>query len=252
MKIKSIVLLVFLSSLFTTQIAKNESPSFFFNENNSNNNDTLNNLKIISQWSWGACNSIQIYDEYAFIANGCLIQIFNISSPSSPVLIGEIANEDQVSLLTQFSHYLVSYYPFKIFDISNINNIEVVYLNKSIYAVQKIFVDSNFLYLGDFGGGIKILNIEDPQNPIELGHIKCSGEQVTGIAVYNSILFATTADGLTLDIFNIQNKNEPELINNYYLGGIGGDLFVYNNNLFVGKSTFSNFNIYKIETSEKL
>ena len=136
--------------------------------------------------------------------------------------------------------YAVDLNYLKVFDISNGN--EPVLKNKIMvdYGIETISIYGNYVYLGAVDG-VYIIDINSPQNPIELEkiehHISCDPVVVENDIAYstqrsNAFGCGTNWTSSVLAIYNVSNPQSPSLLTNVEMSQPYG-LAVENNWLFV-------------------
>lgn len=154
-------------------------------------------------------------------ANG--VQVFDMSNPSEPVLVGEyityyyhdiyvrndtayaagiygdgvdildVSNKNNIQLIANFNYdgsgahncwttedgnYVIvgdeigSGTYTRIFDIQDLNNIEMVstFIVDEEAVVHNMYVNGNYLYIGHYTEGVRVVDISDPTNPVEIGY----------------------------------------------------------------------------------
>ncbi|MEW5844417.1 MAG: T9SS type A sorting domain-containing protein [Bacteroidota bacterium] len=217
-----------------------------------NNSDSLKNLSIVSRWSWGACYASDVKNNFAYVGNGSLLQVLDISDANNPQLIREVLTRGIVAQLRVYKNYVISYAPLQVYDISNPYQPVLKFIDSTYAVVQKFYLNGDYLYLGDFSGGIQIVDLTNPTIPVRLGYMLASGEQVTGIAVKDTCLYAETVNGFFVDVFSIKDKNKPKFLLRYNIVGVGGDLFVSNNRLYIGQYSNPRLGIYDISVADSL
>ena len=83
-------------------------------------------------------------------------------------------------------------------------------------ALSAVAVDGNRAYIGQ-GGGLRILDLADPQAPLALGHVLVSGE-VAGVAVVAPYAYVVTTAG-RLEVINMSDALAPRRVGAALVGG---------------------------------
>lgn len=205
-------------------------------------------LTVLGRWAWGPCFAVATKEHYAFIGNGALFQVLDISEPSSPKIIGEVMTEGIVYDIVLSANYAFSVYPFQIIDITSPASPEIVFSQPIGMSSMRLAIDGDYVYIGDFGGVVHIINKSNPLQPEEVGSMLASGKIVTSIAVADPYLYATTVDGLLIDIFDISDKTAPVKVGEYFTGGIGNAVKIEGRYLYEGDSAQPQFKILDIST----
>lgn len=147
MKIKVTTSLIFAYFIISLAVS-NQVPSVLYGINNQSipggakkirhpiSQDSC--LTLVGRWPYGSCKTVFVKDDYAYIGNGAVMTIMDISNPSSPVKIAEIETPG---------------------------------------VIENIFADKSYAYIADGWAGLRIIDVRDPSNPVEKGsydsnHIK--------------------------------------------------------------------------------
>ncbi len=145
---------------------------------NLSNPDAPQHETSLSYWDAENCHDIFTVNDKAYISEGWSYQfgIYDISDLLNPVQLASIPsfgyahnawlNEAGTHLITGEETVGMS---VKIWDIQNLDNINLVgeYLGENSLA-HNVHVKGNFVYISHYTTGIKILDIYDPTDPIEV------------------------------------------------------------------------------------
>ena len=166
-KILLIILLLFLSAEdYSQSISKLQQyyKELSYNQNYSSfTSDSV--LTKIGQWRWGPCYSAAVKGNYAYIGNGLLLQVLDISDPANPTVVGELFTGSLIRKIIVLGNYVYTISPFQIIDISNPTHPVLV---KTLQLPSEapptaILVSKNYVYLGDFYGNIYTIGVSDPK-----------------------------------------------------------------------------------------
>ncbi len=125
----------------------------------------------------------------------------------------------------------------KVADISDEENISIVYDDYVGWGLETMFIYDDYLYLGSTNG-MYIMDLSDPKNPVKkslYSHItSCDPVVVNGNTAYVTLRSGTTCGGTAdlLDVINVSNKSNPTQIASYTmttpygLGISGSTLFI--------------------------
>ncbi|MEW5844416.1 MAG: T9SS type A sorting domain-containing protein [Bacteroidota bacterium] len=257
MKSKTIILylsllieVLFTQTVFYSQthgIKLNQYSHGYFQKEDSFSIDSDPPLTKVGQWAWGPCYSVAVKDKYAFIGNGLMLQVLDVSNPAVPKVIGELMTGNPIRGIVVNGNYAYTITPFQIFDVSNPAKPTLVSIFQLPYGYPPtaITVRGNYAYVGDFYGFIFIIDVSDSHNPHEVGSMLASGKMVQSIEIKDTVLYAVTYDSPGTDIFNISNPESPIHIRLAGTGSIPGSALAINNNyLYFGTSRA--FYIYDI------
>ena len=229
----------FLSQQSYQQFSSGKSYSSFVS-------DTV--LTKIGEWGWGPCYGIDLKGNHAYIGNGLMFQVLDISDPSNPTLVGEIYTGSLIRRIIVSGNFAYTISPFRIIDISDPSHpvlVETVQL-PDVYPATAIAVNGNYVYIGDFYGFIFTVDVTNPYNPVILdGRMLASGEIVRSIAVKDTVLYAVTYDSPGINVYSISNPHSPYHIRLAGTGSSpGSSLAIHNQYLYLGTS--GSFRIFDI------
>jgi hypothetical protein len=88
-------------------------------------------LTLVGRWPYGSCKAVFVKDEYAYIGNGAVMTILDISDPASPKKVGEIETPG---------------------------------------IVKDIYVWRHYAYIANFREGLRVIDVSDPSAPVEVDH----------------------------------------------------------------------------------
>ncbi|MDP8237850.1 MAG: choice-of-anchor D domain-containing protein [Candidatus Hatepunaea meridiana] len=107
-----------------------------------------------------------------------------------------------------------------------------------------VFVDDNFAYIADSDSGLRVVNVFDPENPVEIWHFDTPGNALSVTVVEDYIFIADGSGGLRiLDVSNPLEMGEIAVIET---PGITQDVAVIDDYAFVadGESGMIVINVY--------
>lgn len=204
------------------------------------------NLTLISHLGIGPCYDAVPTGNYVFVGNGALFQVLDVSDPLIPTLIGEVLiPTGYITDIEIYGNFALVVGPLTIIDITNLSDPIITYIQP--IGMFELFIDDHYAYVGGFSD-ITILDIINPSSPINLGSFSIRGEIVSSIAVYGNYLYTTSLlQGFFIDIYDINDKSNPMLMN-YYFGT--GSLYIKYNYLYNG--SIGEFKIYEIIDSSSI
>jgi len=119
--------------------------------------DSLN-VRCVGRWLYGPAYAVVVQGDYTYLGSGGGIYILDISDPTSPTKVAEIATPG---------------------------------------VVWGLFVDNPRLYVADERAGLRIINVADPANPYEEGYYNTPG-YATGVYVLGSYAYVAHGGGLRI------------------------------------------------------
>ena len=212
--IKIILWFVFLSS---TLFAQNSSNVTLLGQANTDD------LRYSGSWSYVAPDSV----EYALVGAKSGLVAFPIDDPTNMPLVGfvpgPVTNWREITVLGD--------YAFVTTDVSDTGHsmqvVDLSFLPDSLHLVtsytetftkghiiqKDIFNNTPYLYIcgTQETQGIHILDVEDPENPVEIGLYQ-PGYYIHDCHVRGDLLFACAFNNAQVDILDISDKTNPTLI----------------------------------------
>ena len=190
-------------------------------------------------------NDIGVANQYAYIACNDNFQVVDISNPTSPVLMGEIAFSIARSVFLKDNLAFVSTISgsgsskgMQIVDISNPTNPIVLgsFASTGQHGTWQTYVLDDLAYLADSQGGLRIVDISDPTNPVEVGNYSTSGVAasifVSGSYAYVGIL-GSMGSIMGVEVIDVSDLSNLNIVGYYTLFDQGYDVFVTENIVYV-------------------
>jgi|GEM_PF-6039414 len=193
-----------------------------------NNQDTLTQ---IGEWGWGSCLTVATQGSYAFIGNGTLLQVIDISDPNAPKILREVSTGFLVEkIVISGSYAYVVGAGLSIIDISDpMSPVIKSFIKVGIPALTTITTYKNYVIVGNVTGAVAIVDVSNILNPKILGWATASGIYVRTIITEGNHMFITTSDGETIDDFDISNPASPIRLGDYLFGYLSSGLAVSGN-----------------------
>jgi hypothetical protein len=175
-----------------------------------------------------AINDIGICDEYAYLCETNVLEVINVSDPSSPVLINTY-NIDAYGIYFSgnTAYFSIPTTGLMFLNVTNPVIPDTLSIIRSGEVVNNVYLVNNRAYLACGKGGLFIYDISDPENPISLGRYD-TPYSARAVAVQGD--YAYIADYYTLQIANISNPADPTFassINQYAYDVVVEGSYVY-------------------------
>ena len=139
---------------------------------------TTKTLKYVGSTFWRGINDVEIKGDYAYCAMTYGLSVLNISDPSS------------------------------------IQHVSHLYLPAGVS--RRITLNGDYAYLIGPGGGLQIIDISEPSNPVKVGECQTPGAAVN-VAIVGS--YAYVADGYAhVQIIDISSPSSPRLLGGLNIG----------------------------------
>ena len=243
------------------------------------------NTTLIGRWAAGPPYAFTVENNIVYTASGGILLILDISNPSNPELLGQVSTSGIISDVAKSGNYVYLAEQDSgliIIDVSNLADpvqISELFLqgpvNKIIANNQTLFIAEGGYNGSQWTGGLRTLDISDPQNPQILGFCDLPKEShyislinnyiyidnsfveffiINVSDLYNPFLVDTVntrfgnsylsgnllyvaSEGLK--IFNVSNPSSPFLISQTIISGGAKDVIVNGNHAFLTNSDFS-------------
>lgn len=161
--------------------------------------------------------------EYALIGVTGGTSIIDVTNPIAPVEVefipGPLAPPYEWREIKTHSHYAYvvsegggSGAGMQIIDLSNlpVSATLVNTYNSTFTTAHEIYIADGFAYVvGTSNGGMHILDLSIPTNPVQVGYYGASG-YIHDVHVWNDTAYASSVN--TYDLVNLSNKSNPQLI----------------------------------------
>lgn len=156
--------------------------------------------------------NIFVSDDRAYLTIGLYLAIMDVSTPSSPVPLGEYRSWyglDRISTSGAYAFGLVFHFLY-VFNIADNTSPEVVgiYDHGIGRSAVDIAVAENFAYVTIFTGGFDIVDISIPESPTLVGEYEASSAR--GIDIKGDYVYLS-ANSHNLQIVDISDPSDPTL-----------------------------------------
>lgn len=214
--------------------------------------DVANPSEVGRIVSLSEINDVVISGNYAYIANGDSgLAIFDISTPSSPILAGSYDAEGFIRDIAVLGNsvYAADGNGLVIIDVSTPSSPELVGTYDTIGFGNGVAVSGNYAYIADdskgiFDGsnGLAVIDVSTPSSPSLVG----TYDAVYAYDIVISGHYAYVADSIGLVILDISTPSSPVLMNSYSTNGDANDVAVSGNYAYV--SDYAGLTILDIST----
>ncbi|MDP8229384.1 MAG: T9SS type A sorting domain-containing protein [Candidatus Electryoneaceae bacterium] len=197
--------------------------------------------------------------DYAFIADYWGLAVISIADPENPEQVGYYDTpqySNHVTVSGDYAYLVARYGGLRIIDISDPENMEEVgYLDSFDYAMR-LSVSGDYAYVVYypafnhninewFGGGLRIIDISDPAQPIEVGYYNSSlhgSAETWDVTVSGD--YAYLADrGIGLCVLSVTDPENPRLVGYHRTSGPKGGISVGDDGLIL--MTYGYVGIYR-------
>ena len=184
------------------------------------NTDLLSNL---DQYHSAGYNDIWGYTdqngrEYALLGVNTGTSVIDITDPSNPVEAAFVTGPGSIWRdIKTHGHYMYMVSEggsgLQIVDLANLpGGVTFIGNNTSYFTTaHNLFIADGYAYVvgANNGSGIHILDLSDPENPVQTAYYSSSG-YVHDVYVYDDTIYASSED--TYDVINVSDKSNPQLV----------------------------------------
>jgi hypothetical protein len=182
-----------------------------------------------------APQSVYVQGRYAYVVNGTsdTLQVFDVSTPASPVSVGSVAtgttNPDGIYVQGRYA-YVVNYNSgastglLQIYDISNPSSpayvgVTSTFTISSGNAFSAIAVSGRYAYVST--GTIYVVDVSNPASPVIVGSTSTFPGQLKSIAAQGRYAYGSNGAGV-LSVFDMSNPASPVCVGVAGTNGTGG------------------------------
>ncbi len=195
--------------------------------------DSLN-VRCVGRWPYGPAFAVAVQGDYAYLGSGGGIYILNISDPTLPTKISEIATPSVVEglFVNNLHLYVADYYAgLRIINVADpANPYEEGYYNTPGHAYS-VYVLGSYAYVAAAWAGLRVINVADPAHPYELGYYD-TPDQAYGVYVLDSYAYVAD-DEAGLRIINVAHPANPYEVGYYDTPGWARDVYVLGSYAYV-------------------
>jgi len=227
-----------------------------FKESSGMNEERYRNSKIcwnsmapsLERWrSQGPCWAVAVKGNYAYIGNGELLQVLDVSNPSSPQVVCErcTGGEEVLEVVLSGDYLYVGVVGWLIvYDVSKPDapweeaRLEIRDPDGTKGALQEIVISGHYAYV--YAGSLCVIDIEDPAKPRLVSKKASGGLGPHSLAIYGHYLYYgdATPNGGVNEFWDISDPTNPqEICPGRRFGDRVLDLAVRENYLFVADLT---------------
>ncbi len=171
--------------------------------------DSLN-CRLLTTTDLVSPYALEVKDNFAF-TGAQKFSILNISDIYNPILVyDDVLPNNFISAIDINGDYgyLGGDYEFFILDLSSYESPVVLSHLIMNEVIEDLIVDNNIAYLGTLKKALLVFDVSDPQNPYEIARIDENIDDVWGLDLHDSLLFAASED-TGVKVFDISVPSNP-------------------------------------------
>ncbi len=153
-----------------------------------------------------SAQSMYILGHYAYIGNYYNnLEIIDISTPSSPAIVGNVSiasNANGLYVQGEYAYVSTGAPSVQIINVSNPTSPFIVSSVSLSSTANSIFLQGHYAYVTT-NGGVVVLDVSTPSNPLIIGTIASGGGQQYGDYVQGRYLYTTNQSSNIFQIFDL-------------------------------------------------
>ncbi len=177
---------------------------------------------------------LKVVDQKAYLAaTDKGLVIVDVSNPGNPTIIGRFHDGGEVRRVGIIDRYCITSdfeNGLNILDIGNVSK-PVKIGNLKYDRIRQFIVTNNLVFLVDVGKGLRVVNISDKTNPVEVTLVD-ETEGAASVEIDGNRLFLGFFDGL-IKIFDITDPKSPHLLTTIKCPGEVLGMIAADNYLFI-------------------
>ncbi len=162
-------------------------------------NSVKDNVTLEGRWTGGYCAATAVNGSICYFGSGAYFEIVDFSIPSSPVELGKL-------------------------ELS------------SLSTISDIFINNNFAYVADGWDGLRIIDISNSANPVEVGSFSSDDLALDVFVAGNYAYLANDLAGLR--ILDVSNPTNPVEVGHFDTEGNSEGVFVNGNYAYLADGDF--------------
>lgn len=221
----------------------------------ANNHFIINDIAVVADWYNGAhiidisnpsqptelshhltqswAYDIKFEDNIAYLVDGAYgLVVMDITDPQYPVEINHINlpswnYSNSIEITENYLFICNSWEGIRILDKTSLDEIGFYTLDDKIYNV-KISENENLMYVPAMSNGLKIINIENPNNPYQIGEYPApEGSDFFDLSLYENFIYISNYHGEYF-ILDILDPTNPSFLSSIQTSDNGGNHLAIN------------------------
>ncbi|MDZ7399744.1 MAG: BACON domain-containing carbohydrate-binding protein [candidate division KSB1 bacterium] len=181
----------------------------------ANVGDSLN-VRLVGRWGGGPCYAVATDGKYVYRGSGGYLEIFDVTNPAAPKMIGQVMTPDVVREIAVSGHYAyVADYDagLRVIDVSVVSSPREVGFYDTPGDARGVAVSGPYAYVADYDAGLRVIDVSVVSSPREVGSYDTPG-YAFGVAVSGH--YAYVADGGSgLRVIDVSVVSSPREVGFY-------------------------------------
>ena len=171
-----------------------------------------NTISVEGRFGFGSCYEVHARGDTLLAGNGPLLEIFDFAIPETPIRLGSLLLSGSITSINSAGSLAFVYsigLGLAIIDISTLSAPQIISVFASEGQVWHQAEQGDLLFLANSVSGLRIINVADPKNPVEIGTYHAT--DVKAVAVDGNLAFLSSFNG-GLRILDISKPTQPREI----------------------------------------
>jgi hypothetical protein len=221
---------------------------------------TANTETIVGRIPTGATGSVStgtspvgvyVQGRYSYVVNvnSSTLQIFDVSTPSSPVLVGSVSTGTaprKVYVQGRYAYVVAGSIALQIFDVSNPSLPVLVGSPSTGLNGFDIYVQGRYTYtINTSSNLLQIFDVSNPSLPFLVGSSPTNSNSLS-LYVQGRYAYVVNSNSNTLQIFDVSNPSSPSLVATVSTGSVPYGVYVQGRYAYVVNVSSGTLQIFNI------
>ncbi len=166
--------------------------------------------RLLGRWPYGPASAVAVSGSLAFVGSGTTMLVLDVSTPSSPQLLGDVTLPDLVHGIAAAGGYAYvadGESGLRVIDVSNPSApLEIGFLDTPSWAFG-VAVAGSHAYVANGSLGLRVIDVSVPSVPVVVGSLD-TPDYAYGVAVAGSHVYVADG-GSGLRVIDVANPAAP-------------------------------------------
>jgi len=167
--------------------------------------------ELVGRWPYGPISAVAVSGDYAYFGSGAALMVADVSNPSTPQVVGNVALPGLVGAIAVSGGYAyVVGESLSVIDVSTPSSpTQVGFLEIQSYALS-VAVSGGYAYIAAMYEGLRVIDVQVPSAPVEVGCYETVRE-ASNVAVSGGYAYVTD-DGEGLRVVDVSTPSAPRQV----------------------------------------
>ncbi len=193
--------------------------------------------EVVGRWPYGSTRAGAISGHLLYFGNGDVLQIANISDPTTPQLVGEIelpAFPTGIAISNGFAYVADSEAGLRIIDVTTPASPVEVGVFETTGSIWKVVVSGHYAYVFGSPTGVQVIDVREPDSPVAVASIRTGASDIAVSEGYLYLAsFPVGSHGPGILIFDVGTPESPIEVTFYETPGAAQRIDVASGYAFV-------------------